>query len=201
MAGEWRSDPNGRYEYRWWDQDWTEHVATEGHQATDSWSQRNLGKPPPLTERQTQRAREVHLELVEMNADTGLRHRAKDEMRLAEQIARRMKHGDRLLARYGAELENSLIRQPATLYYSAEALFHVGPNKTVQWYVWRSEIRSIEHDGGYVIVVRFRGGNRRVCFGRDTQNAAHTAWLQDPEGRARAGRVHQILVDWLRTGE
>lgn len=31
MAGEWRPDPEGRYEYRWWDgQGWTDQVAHQG---------------------------------------------------------------------------------------------------------------------------------------------------------------------------
>jgi hypothetical protein len=146
------------------------------------------------------RAQEVYRELQEMNTDTGMRHRSKEEMRLAEQMARRMKDGDRLLARYGAEWTNSFIRQHALLYYSAEALFHVAPNNIVQWHLWRSEIRSIEHDGGYDVAIRFRGGTNLVCFGRDTQNAANTAWIQDLSGIGRAKRVHQDLVDWLRTG-
>jgi hypothetical protein len=36
MSGEWRVDPTGRYEYRWWDGDrYTEYVARHGEQIVD----------------------------------------------------------------------------------------------------------------------------------------------------------------------
>ena len=37
MAGEWRVDPSGRFEYRWWEDDhFTEYVATGGELAVDT---------------------------------------------------------------------------------------------------------------------------------------------------------------------
>lgn len=43
-SAEWHPDPFGRYELRYWDGSaWTEHVSTQGRQATDS-----LAAPPPV---------------------------------------------------------------------------------------------------------------------------------------------------------
>lgn len=47
VAG-WYGDPGGRYQYRWWSGSaWSEHVATDGQQATDSLT----AEPAPLVSR------------------------------------------------------------------------------------------------------------------------------------------------------
>lgn len=44
MAAEWRTDPTGRHQLRWWDgNDWTDHVADNGATSTDPYQ-----APPPV---------------------------------------------------------------------------------------------------------------------------------------------------------
>ncbi|CAM3772306.1 AIM24 family protein [Smaragdicoccus niigatensis] len=48
MNGEWRPDPSGRFEFRWWDgQNWTDHVAHQGQTF-----QAPLQGPPPQMQQQ-----------------------------------------------------------------------------------------------------------------------------------------------------
>ena len=48
-GGEWRRDPYGRYEQRFWNGTaWTDHVSTGGRQATDPPGERPVAQPAPL---------------------------------------------------------------------------------------------------------------------------------------------------------
>jgi hypothetical protein len=48
MTGEWRADPFGRHEYRYWDgTTWTEHVSDQGAVNADPVGPDNQAPPPP----------------------------------------------------------------------------------------------------------------------------------------------------------
>jgi hypothetical protein len=52
MAGEWRPDPAGRHQWRWWDDHWTDLVGDQGATSTDPYV---APAPAPITWKQTHR--------------------------------------------------------------------------------------------------------------------------------------------------
>jgi hypothetical protein len=44
-VGQWRADPSGRHQYRWWDGGWTDRVSDRGQRGVDPFTETPAGAP------------------------------------------------------------------------------------------------------------------------------------------------------------